>query len=419
MNLKRYIQLSLSLSVIFHGIAWAGEFPDLKIRSLLDIRAALTDDAIGWLDGSLGKGRYGGDSKARDDIRLEVAEASAIVSSRFGLSTSGRLHLKVDPEQDHAIEIVEGFVAYRPVSTSATRLKARAGIFFPPISLESKQIAWTSPYSISQSAINSWVGEELRALGAEVSVLRSFEDNRFSLTASLFQANDPAGSLLAWRGWALHDRKSGLKDRVPLPPLPSIETGGSIQAQARWVEPFHELDDRTGYYAAFDWSHMDIGQLKIMRYDNRADETAFDGNQYAWHTRFTSIGGRFEFENGIEMIAQYMAGDSVMGRLANGDAVVNIDFDSAYLLLSKAFKQHRISLRYDDFNVVDKDSVADDDNNEDGSALAFAWSMKVTRSQRLIAEVMQIDSNHANRADLGLSPDTKESIFQLSYRFIF
>lgn len=419
MNPMPVFSLCVLVFVVSQGRVYADEFPNFQLSALLDVRMVVTDDAVSWLDAGLGKTRFGGNNKGEDRIRLGIAEASAIVRSRFNLSTSGKLHLKTDPEQTHGVDVVESFVSYRPLSTSATRFKARAGIFFPPVSLENRQLAWTSPYSISSSAINSWIGEELRTLGVELTATHRMSDEQYSFTGSLFRANDPAGSLLAWRGWALHDRKSGLYDRLPLPPLPSIESGGPIQTQASWVEPFHELDHKTGYYAAIDWEHLDIGQLKIMRYDNRANETAFDGNQYAWHTRFTSIGGSYDFINGVELLAQILRGDSVMGRMPSGASVVEIDFKAAYLLLSKPFKQHRISARYDRFSVDDLDTVTVDNNAEDGWAISLAYSLKLTRSQRLFIEAMQISSDRANRATLGLQPVIKENTLQLSYRFVF
>jgi hypothetical protein len=407
------------LIVAFQSKTFADEFPTFDVKALIDVRMALTDDAVSWLDDGLGKARYGGDENAQGQAELGFAEASVIMRSRFGASSFGKLHIKADPEQTHGVDIVEGFIGFRPVSTSATRFKARVGAFFPPISLENTHVAWTSPYSITPSAINSWVGEELRTLGAEMTVMHTMNDEQFSLTGSLFKVNDPAGSLLAWRGWALHDRKTGLFDRLPLAPLPSIEDGGSIQGQARWVEPFHELDGRTGYYVSANWKHDDIGQLQVMHYDNRADETAFDGDQYAWRTRFTAIGGRYEFENGIELLSQYMQGDSLMGRMVGYEPVVYFDFKAAYILLSKPFKQHRLSFRVDRFSVDDLDISVDDDNNENGSSITLAYILKVTRSQRLFVEAMQIESERANRSSIGLQPEQTENLLQVSYRFIF
>ena len=43
----------------------------------------------------------------------------------------------------------------------------KTGAFFPTISLENDDLGWTSPYTLTPSAINSWIGEELRTIGSE------------------------------------------------------------------------------------------------------------------------------------------------------------------------------------------------------------------------------------------------------------
>src|SRR5207244_7487700 len=135
------------------------------------------------------------------------------------------------------------------------RMNARGGIFFPPISLENSGPAWTSVYTITPSAINSWVGEEVRATGGEGSLTWSGAQHELTFTGAVFGWNDPTGSLLAWRGWTLEDRQSGFSDRVPLPPIPSIGPGGDVfPRQPLFVQPFREVDSRPGYYIAGAWS---------------------------------------------------------------------------------------------------------------------------------------------------------------------
>ena len=43
--------------------------------------------------------------------------------------------------------------------------------------------------------------------------------NTISLQGAIFLYNDPAGSLLAWKGWSVHDRQSHFGYELPLPPL--------------------------------------------------------------------------------------------------------------------------------------------------------------------------------------------------------
>ena len=75
-------------------------------------------------------------------------------------------------------------------------------------------------------------------------------ENELSVKGAIFWNNDPTGSLLAYRGFAIHDRQTGYRDRLPLPPTPSLEPGGLFEQQAPWVEPLFAIDDRPGYYGA-------------------------------------------------------------------------------------------------------------------------------------------------------------------------
>ena len=102
--------------------------------------------------------------------------------------------------------------------------------------------------------------------------------------------NDPAGAILSWRGWALHDRQTGLFERLPLAPLPNFLEGGLYYpVQGAFDEPFVELDGRAGWYAAGEWRHLDRSVVRAIHYDNRGDPTVVEDGQWAWWTRFDRI----------------------------------------------------------------------------------------------------------------------------------
>ena len=131
---------------------------------------------------------------------------------------------RIDP-----VDLTEAYLEWRPVPRSANRYRIKVGAFYPRISLENVGPGWGSPYSISPSAINTWVGEELRSVGMEFTWSRRLkmlgDAHTFSLNAALFAGNDPAGGLIAWKGWSIHDRQSRFNDEVPLPPIPRIQPG--------------------------------------------------------------------------------------------------------------------------------------------------------------------------------------------------
>ncbi len=394
-----------------------GPAATFDILGVVDARLILSDDTKSWEEEGLGKTRWGGDANGDSRVIGRIAEASLIAVSRLTWDWTGVVHVKVDSQQEHPIDVVEAFLRYKPVPTSEYKWEAKFGAFFPPISLENKAIAWTSPYTISSSAINSWVGEELKTIGGEVKVSREFEDFELSLTGSAFLANDPAGTLLAWRGWAIHDREAGLFDRLPLAPIRAIEPGGSVERQARWVEPFHQIDNRIGAYAGLNIDHHALGSFSVLYYDNQSFDRAFDGFQYAWDTYFASAGYENTLPGGVKLISQVMAGNTSMGTRPLLGSKVDNDFWSAFVLLSKNFSGHRFSLRYDHFEVADDDFTPDDLNQENGNAITAAYVVRPFDKQRLTLEVLHINSKRAERQFLNWPVTAKETILQASYRF--
>ena len=367
----------------------------------------------------MGKMRYGALEGDRSEL-VRLSQASLLIQASLSEILSAKLQLNADAEPDqfdyhNSVDLIEGYISYRPVLSSFVRLRMRAGVFFPPVSMENTGPAWTSPYTITTSAINSWIGEEVRPTGGEFSVVLSPESQEIAFTAAAFGNNDPAGTLLAWRGWALHDRQSGYSDRLPLAPIPAIQPDGLFARQAPWVRPFREIDGRLGYYAGADWSHR-LFELRALRYDNRGIPTAFDGTQYAWYTEFTNIGLSLHLPAGFEAIGQWMDGDSEMGP----PGALNIAFDSAYVLVTAAFGSHRISLRYDSFRVQDHDRWRMlDNNNEDGSAWTAAYLIQTGDHVRLGFELLRVESDRPARVSLGLPVRQEELEFQAGARIQF
>jgi len=134
------------------------------------------------------------------------------------------------------IDLTEAYFSWRPVPRSAVRQSLRVGAFYPPLSLENTEDAWTSPYGDTFSAINTWVGEELRTMGAEWSPSLRFgpasRQREIRAILAAYCCNDPAGTLLAWRGFALHQWQSRLDDALLLPAVPQIQEGMMFAAQA-------------------------------------------------------------------------------------------------------------------------------------------------------------------------------------------
>jgi hypothetical protein len=404
--------------VVTASVAWADdELPSFSARGLIDLRLVAPDNTLSWEQKGLGKTRYGGEP----NVIARLAEASLILQSKITWDLTAVAHLTTNTQQKNAIDVVEAFLSYRPAPTSEFGVRARAGAFFPPISLENTNLGWTSPYTISSSAINSWVGEELRAVGTELAAFRQTEQVTLSVLASGFFFNDPAGSVLAWRGWAIHDREAGLFERLALPNVRVIRPGARLQRQAPYIEPFKELDDRMAYYVGARLEHEDLGELRLMFYDNPADDRELRNGQWPWRTKFMSVGAKTTFPGDIDLLAQAMDGQTTVITVPGAlSPVIKTSFSSAYALVSKSWDQHRVSARIEYFETKDKDVLFPDNNNEWGTGLTLAYVYRPTDSQRITAELLHIHSNRPERTlSFGQPNAVSENQAQLSYRYFF
>jgi hypothetical protein len=403
----------------------AADSDGVRLRGLLDMRAVRTDTTRSWLDGGLGKTRYGppvGEARA---TLLRLSQVSLLVDAPLGDLLSAHVQVNADAEGDREVEtgrvdLIQAFIDVKPEPSARLRLRARLGIFFPPVSQEADELAWTGPYTITPSAATSWIADELRILGIEGRVALRPEGHELALSAAALGGNDPTGSLLAWRGWSLGDRQTGVSDRLALAPIPSIEPGGLFEAAPRWVQPFREIDGRVGYYAAASYKKSGLADVRLIRYDNRADPGVFDGLQYAWHTRFSSAAAHLDV-GPLELLGQYLDGRTTMGRdPVDGRPGVDNEFRTWFAMASVHAGRHRVSVRYDDFYVEDIDDfIAEDDNGETGHAWTAAYLLRIGEAHRLALEMVHVDSERPIRVALGLPAHQKETTFQASFRVGF
>jgi len=383
----------------------------LNLHALIDARLIWHDDTETWLNGGLGKARYG--EAGHRGLEATLGEASLVAMPDLGWSWKGHVHIKADPDQDHKVDLIEAYVLYKPVPRSANSIRARTGIYYPPISLENTDLAWTSPYSITPSAINAWVGDELRHYGGDVTFEHAFDDRRSSLTAGLFGGTDKAGTQLFLRGWALHDFKPGVGDVLPAPPaVPGFD---EYSRKPPDNDIFKEIDGRPGFFVSTDMKQGSGGRFTAMYYNNRANDRAVENGQAAWRTRFYSAGIEQPFGDSYVLISQALAGDTKLQAFGSS---VDTDFRSAFVLLSKRFGNQRLSLRADWFDIH-KGHNGPIDESENGWAALIAWSTATFRSQRLFLELLTIDSTRDARKALDSRRTAVETQVQASYRIAF
>lgn len=381
---------------------------DVDLHAYIDGRLVAAPGETSWTHGGLGKTRFGdGGTDAR------FGGAGIVGTAQLAPALLALAEIQFQTTDRPTVSVLEAYLRYRPVALSRWRWSVQAGAFFPPISLENDAIGWTSPWTLTPSAINSWVGEELRVIGAEGHVEWRGDLNTLELRSALFRRNDPAGNLLVDRGWSLSDLTSGLGSRLREPDA----TGGDGEpSPASRYDPFQNIGSRIGWYADLEWHAPGLGRVNLMRYDNRADPAAHTASGvFAWHTWFTSMGASTD-TGAIRWIAQAMEGATVIE--PTDGMQFKTSFCSAFLLAGWNRGQWRPALRIEHFSTHGW-SDAGTPQGEHGNAITAALNWRPRDWLRLTAEVLRIDSARTQRVDAGLSPASTVTQVQLGVRLIY
>lgn len=354
----------------------------------------------------------GGTGIIRHDSSDSMTISQALLSISGDISTAWSYHAILnytDSPKSHA-GAVQAFLKYKPLSAKDYRWEIRAGMFYPKFGFENPDIGWISPYSYTNSAISSWIGEEVRTLGTEFQISLPGRTRRsphsFALISSLYKGNDPTGTLLAWRGWALHDRQSLINEKVFFADYPTIGSGEILAPQSPWVEPFREVDGRFGYLMGAHWDYKQSFKSRYYYYNNNADETVLArGGQYAWHTKFHSVAWQYRANRNWRVIGHWMEGDTAMG-----PGAVHVDFSSWYLMANYRNQSHNASVRFDWFDTTDVDSLVPQDIN-DGQGNAFTYTYKYTLDDhwQIGMEYVDVESHQRSRSQW---PDKDEYLDQ-------
>lgn len=375
---------------------------DFTFDGFADFRLVAPADERSWINGGLGKDRYGeGDSGFQ--FGGAYGQATALITPELVAVAVAR----ADSTQKDFVLPMEGWLRYRPVSTTPWRWSVKAGAFFAPFSLENTEVGWTSHWTLTPSAINSWFGNELRTIGGEGTLEWRREEGTLSLVGALFGWNDPAGVLMADRGWTLDDRPTALFDDVREPDATLILFH---RAYPDTTPIFDEIDHRAGWYAGADWSDTDAWRIQLFRYDNQADPAAHDGDYFAWRTDFWNAGLSKTWEE-FTLLAQALAGQTTITPFPGFSSITN--FSSAYALIGWERGDWRLAARGDLFRThAGRDSFL----SENGYALTFAVTWLPREWLRLTGEALYIDSTRNERVFEGLAPNQSDAQTQLAVR---
>jgi hypothetical protein len=273
----------------------------------------------------------------------------------------------------------------------------RFGAFYPPFSLENGDRGWESPFTYSYSAINTWIGEEIRPIGAEWSWRRRLEgfrsNHELRAFASGFYGNDPAGTLLFWRGWSLHDRQSRLNDELSIPPRP-------FSTAPQRLEPFMETDHRPGMYAGVEWRYARRALVQVARYDNRADPFSFRDGQWGWGTDFDHLAVQISLPAALGVVVQSMSGTTewLTAALPNGTRMpisehVHDELESTFVMLTRTLgTNQRLSLRYDTF-AFERPAADPTLTSDEGDAWTLSYRLEATERFSGGIEWLRVDSS--------------------------
>ena len=362
--------------------------------------------------------QHGTGQLATSDDRLTTGPILAAVQINSDSPFSARLHLSHQAALDAASGITEAWLQYQPLPIDGYRLKARAGWFYPALSLENTDVVWSSPYTSTFSAINSWYAEELRAKTLELSLSRpgrSFASNHsWQGVLGAFRDNDPLGTLISWRGFALHNLQTRIGGRIDFAHYPSLQRF-PLERQPDWVEPFEELDGHTGWYGGLHYLYQQQTEVRLYHYDNQADPTVLAKGQYAWFNRFNQLALQQQLSERWRLVSQWLDGHTEMGY----DTVL-VDYRAAFVLLNYQQDLWQASVRYDHWQQWDRDQTAGDDNSGRGHTWTVALQYPLSPQWTLLGEFRRLNSHQASRgqwANWPLQRNFYQSQLTLIWRF--
>jgi hypothetical protein len=400
--MERLLKLNLAAGLVA-ACTLAAPARAVDVSLLVDLRFVESSGQTSWLNGGLGKLRFDPD---HDGLRLGLIYLGLDQS----LTETVALHVNAMAYGDHdrnPIDLTEAYFEWRPFPGSAWRQRAKLGAFYPSISFENPLPGWRSPYSISWSALNTWIGEEIRSIGAEYSLdylgVRNGGRFDFGAQVGVYGWNDPAGVLIAERGWALHDRQTTLFGRIGIPEVEPVEG----------YRLFYEIDHRPGYYVGVKASYLDRAELRLMHYDNRGDRVSYSAaiNDMAWETLFDSAGLQVAATEHLTLIAQVLDGETWI----NPFLPIKWDFDAQFLLASYEWRGNRLTLRHDWFSM--QRTGGRGLGNDSGHAWTIAAGHEFGEHWSAMVEGLWVNSSMPQRPEFGAPVAARESSLTLSLRY--
>ena len=419
---KRLLVRSAVPAACVAAVLWAGpaQASDLDLFSAEtlelngDFRVVATDGEKSWVNGGFGKLRSGSDGDVR--AKPELGNANLIWKPQLTWSLGATIVGSLQGGARTEAGLSQAYLTFKPMRGSKLAASARLGLMWPPVSLEHEGADWHVRDSITPSAINSWIGEEVRPLAAEATIGADVGGSRLRLTAAMMAANDTAGTLLTFRGWALHDRTTLAFRRQPLPPL-GVDWSG---VQAPYTHPLIDLHGgfahRPGYYVKLGWQLPAPIRIEFFRYDNRADPEDVNSDfEWGWRTQFDNAGLVADLGAGAQLKAQALRGRTRMGFAEAGRRWIDNRFRSAFVLLNRPFGPFGVAVRAEAFATHNRGAWWGDEYDEQGWS-AMASGMRNFGAFTGVIELLHVSSRSDFHEEHDLAPRQRQTQAQAQLR---
>lgn len=371
----------------------------------LDMRLVGADAPRSYIDGGLGTLRYGDESDG-----VQLGRARFALAEELGDLLTFKIDASAWGQHDrNAVDLTEAYFQLHPYPFGDWRTRLKLGAFYAPLSLENRADGWESPYTLSNSALDSWAAQELRTIGAEFKLewLGTHSGHDFDVGAAfgVYGWNEGAGAALAASGFTITDWQGSLFGRVGRP--------GTLNGA---INEYHQFDNRAGTYLGLEAHYLDRLTLEGLHYDNHANPGAEDiplGN-YGWQTRFDTAGLRGENDAGWTAIVQWLAGKTFVAPEDFG--LLGWNFVTRYVLVSKRSGGHTFSARYDDFKVNAQQTFPI--GAQRGHAVTLDYRFEPDAQWRFTLEWVRARDFQDNRQIFdGEAPFATESTLQVAIRY--
>jgi hypothetical protein len=373
------------------------------IDGYTEIKFSTSNAPKSWIAG--GTGALGTVDGAAAEARLGF---SFVANDRWKARAEFLGHAQTTDDLGRRAGLLQAFVDYGDLELDGFRW--RAGQSFAGSSMENVESFWQTPFGISFSTLNSWIGEEFRPIGLDFTKRFASEQTAFDLGGQVFAGNDTGPAMLAWRGFANHQRLSVLGEALPLFSLPSLDGPFSAQRDAG-TQPFGpDLDGRPGFLLHARLKHTNGAHLKLLLVDNRGDRLLHDGDEYAWRTRFGILSGSYQLNPTWSLLGEWMHGNTLMGFPPGG--FVDFDLNASYLTLSYSDESWTHSLRVESFHINEQDRSVAERNTQNGNGVSFASLVNI-ENWRLGAEAMYLDIDRPGNGEISAITPTRQGGWQV------